>query len=45
VAKGSVKVGGKRLEAGDAAFTTDSRGGPLLIEGDGDGELLLFDLP
>jgi redox-sensitive bicupin YhaK (pirin superfamily) len=45
VAKGSVKVGGKRLEAGDAAFTTNNHGERLVIEGDGTGEVLLFDLP
>jgi quercetin 2,3-dioxygenase len=45
VAKGSVKVGGKRLEAGDAAYTTDDLGGSLEVEGDGSGELLVFDLP
>ena len=45
VARGSVNVGGKRLEAGDAAYTTDDRGGRLGIEGDGSGEVLVFDLP
>ncbi len=45
VAQGSVKVGGKRLEAGDAAYTADDRGGALIIEGDGSGEVLVFDLP
>jgi redox-sensitive bicupin YhaK (pirin superfamily) len=44
VAKGSVKVGGQRLEAGDAAYTTDNLGGSISIEGDGTGEVLLFDL-
>jgi quercetin 2,3-dioxygenase len=45
VAKGSVMVSGKRLEAGDAAYSADDRGGPVSIQGDGTGELLLFDLP
>ena len=45
VAKGTVKVGAKRLEAGDAAFSTNDQGGPLVVEGDGLGELLLLDLP
>ena len=42
VAKGTVRVGGVRLEAGDAAFT--STPGPILLEGDGTGEILVFDL-
>ncbi len=42
VAKGSVQIGGKRLEAGDAAYTKDS--GAIAIEGDGSGEILVFDL-
>jgi quercetin 2,3-dioxygenase len=45
VAKGSVRVGGERLEAGDAVYSKDSRGGALTIEGDGTGEVLVFDLP
>ncbi len=45
VARGTVKVGGRRLEAGDATFTTDDRGGAIVVEGDGAGEVLLFELP
>jgi redox-sensitive bicupin YhaK (pirin superfamily) len=44
VARGSVRVGGERLVAGDAAYTKDDRGGALSIEGDGSGEVLVFDL-
>jgi redox-sensitive bicupin YhaK (pirin superfamily) len=44
VAKGTVLVGGKRLEAGDAVYSTDAGGGSIVIEGDGTGEVLLFDL-
>jgi len=42
VAKGSVKVGGERLVAGDAAYTSEA--GSITIEGDGTGEVLVFDL-
>jgi len=42
VAKGSVKVAGERLVAGDAAYTSDA--GALAIEADGTGEVLVFDL-
>ncbi len=44
VAKGTVRVGGERLQAGDAAYTQDDRGGRLSIESDASGEVLLFDL-
>ena len=44
VAKGTVKIGGKRLEAGDAAYSTNGDGGVLEIEGDEAGEVLVFDL-
>lgn len=43
VASGSVKVGGEKLVEGDAAYTTDA--GAIAIEGDGRGEILVFDLP
>ena len=42
VARGTVKVGGTKLSAGDAAFTSDA--GPIVVEGDGNGEVLVFDL-
>ena len=42
VARGTVKVGGHKLVDGDAAFTSDQ--GSIVIEGDGDGEVLVFDL-
>jgi redox-sensitive bicupin YhaK (pirin superfamily) len=42
VAKGSVRVGGERLLAGDAAYTSDV--GSIVIEADGSGEILVFDL-
>ncbi len=42
VARGTVSVDGTRLEAGDAAFTSES--GTLRIEGVEHGEVLLFDL-
>jgi quercetin 2,3-dioxygenase len=42
VATGTVKVGGEKLASGDAAYTTDA--GPIVIEGDGRGEVLVFDL-
>ncbi|HEU4535537.1 MAG TPA: pirin family protein [Polyangiaceae bacterium] len=45
VAKGSVRVAGVRLEAGDAVYSRDGRGGAVTIEGDGSGEVLVFDLP
>lgn len=42
VAKGTVRVGGERLVAGDAAYTSDA--GSIVIEADGTGEVLVFDL-
>ena len=42
VASGSVKVGGEKLVEGDAAYATDADA--ITIEGDGRGEILLFDL-
>lgn len=44
VAKGTAKVGGERLVAGDAAYTIEP--GTIVVEGDGDGdgEVLVFDL-
>jgi redox-sensitive bicupin YhaK (pirin superfamily) len=44
VAKGTVTIGGERLEAGDAAFTSEQ--GTIALEGGGgeDGEVLVFDL-
>lgn len=42
VARGTIKVGGHRLSDGDAAFTSDA--GSIVIEGEGDGEVLVFDL-
>ncbi len=46
VARGTVKIAGQTLHAGDALYTTDAAGGPIVIEGDGsEGEVLLFDLP
>ncbi len=44
VAKGAVLVNGERLEAGDAAFSKATAGGMMRVEGDGAGEVLLFDL-
>jgi redox-sensitive bicupin YhaK (pirin superfamily) len=48
VARGAVTLGGTRLSAGDAAYTSDDRGGQLVLEGAGagePGEVLVFDLP
>lgn len=42
VAKGTVVVGGEKLSDGDAAFTSEP--GAITIEGDGMGEVLVFDL-
>jgi redox-sensitive bicupin YhaK (pirin superfamily) len=42
VAKGTVRVGGERLVAGDAAYTSEA--GSIAIEADGVGEVLVFDL-
>lgn len=42
VAKGSVHVGGERLEAGDAAYTSEP--GTIAFEGASGGEVLVFDL-
>jgi redox-sensitive bicupin YhaK (pirin superfamily) len=42
IAKGTVRVGGERLEAGDAAYTSEP--GSIAIEADGTGEVLVFDL-
>ena len=42
VAKGTVRVGGEPLVAGDAAYTSES--GSVAIEADGTGEVLVFDL-
>ena len=44
VAKGAVLVNGERLEAGDAAFSKATAGGVMQVEGEGAGEVLLFDL-
>jgi hypothetical protein len=44
VAKGAVMVNGERLEAGDAAFSKATVGGVMRVEGEGAGEVLLFDL-
>jgi redox-sensitive bicupin YhaK (pirin superfamily) len=45
VAKGSILVDGQTLEAGDAAYTTESGVGSVLLEGVDSGEVLVFDLP
>jgi hypothetical protein len=42
VARGTVEVGGRRLEAGDAAALTDER--EVVVAAETDAELLLFDL-
>jgi redox-sensitive bicupin YhaK (pirin superfamily) len=42
VAKGTVRVGGERLVAGDAAYTSEA--GSITIEAAGIGEVLVFDL-
>lgn len=47
VAKGNVVVDGTKLEAGDAAYTTEAAAGDatITIEGVDEGEVLVFDLP
>lgn len=42
VAKGSVRVGGELLSAGDAAYTSDP--GAIVLDGAKDAEVLVFDL-
>jgi len=42
VAKGSVRVGGELLSAGDAAYTSDA--GTITLDGAKDAEVLVFDL-
>lgn len=42
VAKGSVRVGGELLSAGDAAYTSDP--GSIVLDGAKDAEVLVFDL-
>lgn len=44
VASGAVKIAGEKLVEGDAAYTTDAEAITIEGEGEGRGEILLFDL-